>query len=141
MNIHRLLKAWNEYSFLWSILLKYLWKLITNYMKASFNIISKNQIFSQNVYSVKGACPLSLRNLHLRAWVNCRHQHWRSFFFEPSTTNDKDGVLYHWGVLPWTNYPWLGLDTTVSAGSQNQRLKSSDFTFQVSRQESLQLLL
>lgn len=118
MNIHRLLKAWNgEYSFLWRTHLKYLWKLTTNYMKASRNIISKNQIFSQNIYSLKGLCPSSLRNPHLKAGVNCLHHHWRSSLFEQSAANDRESVTYQWSVLLWTQHPWLKLDGAVSAVS------------------------
>ena len=67
MNIHLLLKAQDgEYSFLWSTCLKYLWKLTTKYMKASFNLISRNQVLSQNLSSLKDMCPSLHRHLHLR---------------------------------------------------------------------------
>lgn len=129
MTVRKLLKTWNgEYSFLWSTFLKYLWKLTTKYMKASFNLISKNPIFAQNIYSVIGVCPLFLRNLHLRTWVNCHHHHWRPFLFVQSPANDKENLTHHWSVLPWTSSLWLSLGRAIRTGSQTQSLKSSELT-------------
>ena len=121
MNINRLLKARNgEYSFLWSRHLKYLWKLTTTYMKASFNLISKKQVLSQNISSLKSVYPSFLRNLQSRAWVYCPRHHWRRFLFEQSAANVREDVTHHRSVLPWTHHPGLKLDRAISTGLKNQ---------------------